>query len=68
VTTLAAVASVLLALAAVPTALAAGGTAGGHARIAQLAERFTKRCGSSSAAAPQRRAGLASKHWLGSSS
>lgn len=65
--TLAAVASVLLFLAAVPTALAAGGTGvrGRHARIAQVAERFTKRCGTSPAAAPQRCAELASEHWPG---
>ena len=53
---LAATALVLLALAAVPTALAGGGKGehGRHARIAQIAERFQKRCGTSSAGAPQR--------------
>jgi hypothetical protein len=53
---LVAVAFVALAFAAVPTALAAGGTGiqGKHARIAQIAERFQKRCGTSSAGAPQR--------------
>ena len=44
---------VVLALVAVPTALAAGVT-GKHARIAQIAARFEKRCGTSSAGAPQR--------------
>lgn len=50
------VAFVALALAAVPTALAAGGKRGEgrHARIAQIAARFEKRCGTSSAGAPQR--------------
>jgi len=53
---LTATALVLLALAAVPTALAGDGTGaqGRHARIAQIAERFQKRCGTSSAGAPQR--------------
>ena len=53
---LVAVAFVLVALAAVPTALAGSGQ-GGHgrmARIAQIAERFQKRCGTSSTGAPQR--------------
>jgi hypothetical protein len=54
---LAATALVLLALAAVPTAIARGGTGADgrhHARIAQIAERFEKRCGTSSTGAPQR--------------
>lgn len=52
---LVAVAFVVLALVAVPTALAAGGKVKGeHARIAQIAARFEKRCGTSSAGAPQR--------------
>ena len=60
---LAATALVLLALAAVPTALAGGGNGaqGRHARIAQIAERFQKRCGTSSAGAPQRCADFANK-------
>ena len=63
---LAATALVLLALAAVPTALAAGGKGahdirGRHARIAQIAERFQKRCGTSSAGAPQRCVDFANK-------
>jgi len=53
---LVAVAFAALALVAVPTALAAGGTGAGarHARIAQVAARFEQRCGTSSAGAPQR--------------
>jgi hypothetical protein len=53
---LVAAAFVVLALAAVPTALAAGGSGvqGKHARIAQIAARFEKRCGTSAAGAPQR--------------
>ena len=53
---LVAVAFVALALVAVPTALAAGGKGvkGKHARIAQIAARFDKRCGTSSTGAPQR--------------
>lgn len=60
---LVAVAFVALALAAVPTALAAGGTGiqGKHARIAHIAERFQKRCGTSSAGAPQRCVDFANK-------
>jgi hypothetical protein len=61
---LVAVAFVALALAAVPTALGAGGdrgTQGRHARIAQIAERFQKRCGTSSAGAPQRCVDFANK-------
>ncbi|HKT43952.1 MAG TPA: hypothetical protein VJQ85_04060 [Gaiellaceae bacterium] len=47
---------VVLALVAVPTALAAGGKGvnGKHARIAQIAARFEQRCGTSSTGAPQR--------------
>ena len=47
---------VALALVAVPTALAAGGKGvkAKHARIAQIAARFEKRCGTSSTGAPQR--------------
>lgn len=57
------VAVVALAFAAVPTALAAGGTGvkGKHARIAQLAERFVKHCGTSSTGAPQRCVAFANK-------
>ena len=53
---LVAVTFVVLALVAVPTALAAGGKGvkGKHARIAQIAARFEKRCGTSSTGAPQR--------------
>jgi len=60
---LVALALVALALAAVPTALAAGGTGaqGKHARIAQLAERFVKHCGTSSTGAPQRCVTFANK-------
>ena len=60
---LAATALVLLALAAVPTALAGGGNSalGRHPRIAQIAERFQKRCGTSSAGAPQRCVDFANK-------
>jgi hypothetical protein len=61
---LAATALVLVALAAVPTALAGGGTGADgrhHARIAQIAERFQKRCGTSSAGAPQRCVDFANK-------
>ena len=60
---LVAVAFALVALAAVPTALAGSGH-GGHgreARIAQIAERFQKRCGTSSAGAPQRCADFANR-------
>jgi hypothetical protein len=57
------IAVVALALAAVPTALAAGGTGakGKHAHIAQLAERFVKHCGTSSTGAPQRCVAFANK-------
>ncbi|MGH2971049.1 MAG: hypothetical protein ACRDNM_05545 [Gaiellaceae bacterium] len=60
---LVAVAFVALALVAVPTALAAGGNGvkGKHARIAQIAARFEKRCGTSSAGAPQRCVDFAGK-------
>jgi hypothetical protein len=60
---LAATALVLLALAAVPTALAGHGNGARerHARIAQIAERFQKRCGTSSAGAPQRCVDFANK-------
>ena len=60
---LVAVAVVALALTAVPTALAAGGAGiqGKHARIAQIAERFVKRCGTSSTGAPQRCVAFANK-------
>ena len=53
---LVAIAFAALALVAVPTALAAGGKGaqGKHARIAQIAARFEKRCGTSSTGAPQR--------------
>jgi hypothetical protein len=53
---LAAVACLVLACAVVPTALAGAGAGAKdrHARIAQIAERFQKRCGTSSAGAPQR--------------
>ena len=46
----------LLALAAVPTALAGSGHGlqRREVRIAQIAERFQKRCGTSSTGAPQR--------------
>jgi len=56
VKTLVAVAFVVLALAAVQPALGAGGsgTQDRHARIARIAERFEKRCGTSSTGAPQR--------------
>jgi DNA anti-recombination protein RmuC len=58
-----AVAFVLFALAAVPTALAGSGhrVQRREARIAQIAERFHKRCGTSSAGAPQRCADFANK-------
>jgi hypothetical protein len=60
---LVALALVALALAAVPTALAAGGAGvqGKHARIARIAERFVKQCGTSSAGAPQRCVDFANK-------
>ena len=57
------VAVLAFAFAAVPTALAAGGAGiqGKHARIAQLAERFVKHCGTSSTGAPQRCVDFATK-------
>jgi hypothetical protein len=60
---LVAVAFVVLALAAVQPALGAGGAGiqGKHARIARIAERFEKRCGTSSAGAPQRCVDFANK-------
>lgn len=63
VKTLVAVAFVVLSLAAVQPALGAGGKGiqGKHARIARIAERFEKRCGTSSAGAPQRCVDFANK-------
>ena len=60
---LVALAFVLVALAAVPTALAGSGHGGQgrKARIAQIAERFQKRCGTSSTGAPQRCVDFANK-------
>lgn len=57
------VAFVLLALAAVPTALAGSGTGlqRREARIAQIGQRFEKRCGTTSAGAPQRCVEFANK-------
>lgn len=53
----------LLALAAVPAALADGGHGlqKREARIAQIGERFQHRCGTSSAGAPQRCVEFANK-------
>jgi hypothetical protein len=53
----------LLALAAVPTALAGSGHGlqKREARIARIAERFQKRCGTSSTGAPQRCVEFANK-------
>jgi hypothetical protein len=63
VKTLVAVAFVVLALAAVQPALGAGGSGikGKHVRIARIAERFEKRCGTSSTGAPQRCVDFANK-------
>ena len=63
VKTLVAVAFVVLALAAVQPALGAGsrGAEDKHARIARIAERFEKRCGTSSTGAPQRCVDFANK-------
>ena len=63
VKTLVAIAFVVLALAAVQPALGAGGsgTQDRQARIAQIAERFEKRCGTSSTGAPQRCVDFANK-------
>jgi hypothetical protein len=54
---------VLLALAAVPTALAGSGKGiqKREARIARIGERFQKRCGTTSAGAPQRCVEFANK-------
>jgi hypothetical protein len=57
---------VVLALAVTPVALAAGGNGGGspqalQARIAQIAGRFEKVCGTSSAGAPQKCVDFANK-------
>jgi hypothetical protein len=54
---------VLLALAAVPTALAGSGKGiqTREARIARIGERFQKRCGTSSTGAPQRCVAFANK-------
>lgn len=60
---LVALAFVVLALAAVQPAIGAGGAGikDEHARIARIAERFEKRCGTSSAGAPQRCVDFANK-------
>jgi hypothetical protein len=60
---LVAAAFVVLALAAVQPALGAGvaGIQDKHARIARIAERFEKRCGTSSTGAPQRCVDFANK-------
>ena len=54
---------VLLALAAVPTALAGSGKGlqKREARIVRIGERFQKRCGTSSTGAPQRCVDFANK-------